>query len=130
MSRRRLHKFAHIHPGGTGPIFKVAGHDATVIFEPIHSPGIIQDRLDPTACIGSVDPATLPPRPVIAEDEDDGERKIDLSEIVGLPDFDEAARRNMTSKAWAYISAGATDMYCESGGRWAIELDVEGGTWR
>lgn len=59
------------------------------------------------------------------EDKDE-ERKIDLSEIIGLPDFDvggpvlmilhklmrqEAARRNLTSKAWAYMKSGATDEY-------------------
>jgi L-lactate dehydrogenase (cytochrome) len=57
------------------------------------------------------------------------ERKIELSEIIGIPDFDvsisglaenipltdpqEAARRILTGKAWAYMSAGATDMYSE-----------------
>jgi len=37
-----------------------------------------------------VDPATLPemlPAPT-AKNEAEGERKIDLSEIIGLPDFD------------------------------------------
>lgn len=110
-----LTAFAQIHPGGSNIIFANAGHDATAMFTPTHSPGIIEDRLDPRAYVGDVDPDTLPARPVVAEQkkEDEAERKIDLSEIVGWPDLDEAARRNMTPKAWAYISAGATDMYCE-----------------
>jgi len=40
--------------------------------------------------MGMVDPATLPemlPAPT-AKNEAEGERKIDLSEIIGLPDFD------------------------------------------
>jgi len=40
--------------------------------------------------MGMVDPATLPemlPAPS-AKNEAEGERKIDLSEIIGLPDFD------------------------------------------
>ena len=45
--------------------------------------------------------------------EESKERKIELPEIIGLPDFDEAARRVLSSKAWAYMSAGATDMYSE-----------------
>ncbi|RSH77748.1 uncharacterized protein EHS24_002806 [Apiotrichum porosum] len=108
-----LTAFAQIHPGGSNIIFANAGHDATAMFTPTHSPGIIEDRLDPRAYVGDVDPDTLPARPVVAEQkkEDEAERKIDLSEIVGWPDLDEAARRNMTPKAWAYISAGATDMY-------------------
>ena len=91
----------------------MAGHDATAIFAPIHSEGIIEDRLDAAAYVGDIDTATLPPRPKVAAKEETGERKISLDEIVGIPDFEDAARRNMTDKAWAYISAGATDMYCE-----------------
>ncbi|BEJ02112.1 hypothetical protein CcaverHIS631_0607940 [Cutaneotrichosporon cavernicola] len=54
-----LTKFAHIHPGGSTPIHKVAGRDATVIFTPIHSPGIIEDRLDPSALISTNASASL-----------------------------------------------------------------------
>ncbi|KAL1411242.1 hypothetical protein Q8F55_002193 [Vanrija albida] len=104
-----LTEFAKSHPGGTAPIYKVAGRDATVLFEPIHPPGIIAARLDPSAEVGDIDASTLPPRPVAAEP--DAEREIDLSEIVGLPDFEDAARRKMSAKAWAFISAGATDMH-------------------
>lgn len=57
-----------------------------------------------------MDPSTLPPRPVIVQSRsEDG--PIPLDEIIGLPDLHEAGRRNMTSKAWSYISAGATDEY-------------------
>lgn len=108
-----------------------------------------------------VDPATLPelaPATASAKEEHrktgdvEEERKIELSEIIGLPDFDvrldsssclrlsslllsnpfasgydsgsivrcscvienradekEAARRNLTAKAWAYMKSGATD---------------------
>lgn len=89
----------------------MAGHDATAIFAPIHSKGIIEDRLDPSAYVGDVDESTLPdiPTPTTAPAS---ERKVDLGEIVGLPDFEAAAQANLTDKAWAYISAGATDMKC------------------
>lgn len=61
-----------------------------------------------------MDTATLPPKQKPQpKAENSDERKIPLEEIVGIPDFEEAARRNMTDKAWAYISAGATDMHCE-----------------
>lgn len=106
-----LAQFAKSHPGGTAPIYKVAGRDATVLFEPIHAPGVIAARLDPSAEVGDIDHSTLPPRPVIETHADDDEREIDLAEIVGLPDFEEAARRKMSDKAWAFISAGATDMH-------------------
>jgi hypothetical protein len=40
--------------------------------------------------MGEVDPVTLPqpPVPVPTHEEGEGERKIDLGEIIGLPDFD------------------------------------------
>jgi L-lactate dehydrogenase (cytochrome) len=61
-----------------------------------------------------VDTSTLPPKPKAkAKAAGEGERKIPLEEIVGIPDLDDAARRNMSDTAWAYISAGATDMYCK-----------------
>ena len=70
--------------------------------------------LDPSAYVGNVDPMTLPK--VVRKDisGEVKEREITLGEIIGLPDFDEAARRKLTAKAWAYMSAGATDMHSES----------------
>lgn len=105
-----LTAFAPVHPGGTGVIYRAAGHDATAIFAPLHPVGI-EERLDAGAYIGDVDVSTLPPKPVAAPAEE-GERKIPLEEIIGIPDLDDAARRNLSAKAWAYISAGATDMHC------------------
>ncbi|ORY27625.1 FMN-dependent dehydrogenase-domain-containing protein [Naematelia encephala] len=100
------------HPGGSEPIYRVAGRDATAIFTPIHPPGTIENGLDEEAFVGVVDPNTLPQTVSKAKGGEEGkERKIELAEIIGLPDFDEAARRNLTGKAWAYMSSGATDQY-------------------
>ncbi|OXC64351.1 hypothetical protein AYX13_06242 [Cryptococcus neoformans] len=105
-----LTEFAESHPGGSSPIYRAAGRDATAIFQPIHPPGTIEDGLDPEAMIGLVDPATLPK--MVDKKKEDGEQiRIDLAEIIGLPDFDAAAKANLTSKAWAYMSSGATDQY-------------------
>ncbi|WVF66938.1 hypothetical protein IAT40_001681 [Kwoniella sp. CBS 6097] len=107
-----LTEFAQAHPGGAGPIHRAAGKDATSIYQPLHPPGTIENGLDEDAFMGLVDPATLPKMISKAASGEEGkERKIDLAEIIGLPDFDEAARRNLTSKAWAYMSSGATDQY-------------------
>lgn len=45
--------------------------------------------MDPEKSLGSVDPLTMPKvvAPVIKK-EGEGERKIELSEIIGIPDFD------------------------------------------
>ncbi|ORX36225.1 FMN-dependent dehydrogenase-domain-containing protein [Kockovaella imperatae] len=105
-----LTKFAaEAHPGGSGPILQFAGRDATTVFQSIHPPGVIEHMLDPSALQGTVDPTTLPPSTQRTATE--VEREITLGEIVGLPDFEEAARRKLSAKAWAYMSAGATDMY-------------------
>jgi hypothetical protein len=78
------------HPGGSSPIHRAAGHDATSIFKPLHPPGTIENGLDPECYKGNVDPATMPvmSSKKAAGEEIEGERKIDLSEIIGLPDFD------------------------------------------
>ena len=77
------------HPGGSHPIHRVAGRDATGIFMPIHPPGTIENGLDPERCLGNVDPLTMPKvvSPVVKGDKEE-ERKIELSEIIGIPDFD------------------------------------------
>ncbi|KAK8861216.1 hypothetical protein IAR55_002035 [Kwoniella newhampshirensis] len=106
-----LTEFASSHPGGSAPIHRVAGRDATQIFMPIHPPGTIENGLDPDALRGLVDPATLPQVVSKATSGEKEERKIELGEIIGLPDFDAAAKINLTSKAWAYMSSGATDQY-------------------
>ncbi|ODN87112.1 L-lactate dehydrogenase (cytochrome) [Cryptococcus wingfieldii CBS 7118] len=105
-----LTEFAENHPGGIAPIHRVAGRDATAIFAPIHPPGTIENGLPPENLVGTVDPATLP-KVVDKKKEDGKERRVDLAEIIGLPDFDAAAKANLTSKAWAYMSSGATDQY-------------------
>jgi hypothetical protein len=61
-----------------------------------------------------VDPKTLPAQPVPAAVAKEERERIPLEEIVGLPDFELAAERNMTEKAWAFISAAATDLHCEN----------------
>nr|XP_019012460.1 L-lactate dehydrogenase (cytochrome) [Kwoniella pini CBS 10737]OCF51241.1 L-lactate dehydrogenase (cytochrome) [Kwoniella pini CBS 10737] len=106
-----LTAFAEIHPGGAGHIHRVAGRDASGIFNPIHPPGTIENGLDEEAFIGLVDPMTLPKTISKVESGEKKEKKIELAEIIGLPDFDEAARRLLTGKAWAYMSSGATDQY-------------------
>lgn len=43
--------------------------------------------------------------------KDKAEEKVDLAMIVGLPDFDAAAKAILPAKTWAYYSAGGTDEY-------------------
>jgi hypothetical protein len=59
---------------------------------PIHPPGTIENGLDPEAYKGMVDPLTLPQVASSANKEEKGEKKIDISEIIGIPDFDVSSR--------------------------------------
>ena len=104
-------QFAHSgHPGGSAPIHRVAGKDATAIFQPLHPPGTIENGLEHEACLGAVDPQTLPAvLSTTSSAPRASDREVDLAEIIGLPDFDAAAQTKLTGKAWAYMKSGATD---------------------
>ncbi|WRT65320.1 uncharacterized protein IL334_002263 [Kwoniella shivajii] len=107
-----LTEFADAHPGGAIHVHRAAGRDVSGIFNPIHPEGTIENGLDiESTFIGLVDPATLPQTVSKAASGEKEEKKIDLGEIIGLPDFDEAAKRSLTGKAWAYMSSGATDQF-------------------
>ena len=94
------------HPGGSHPIHRVAGRDATGVFMPIHPPGTIENGLDPEKCLGNVDPLTMPKvvSPVVKGGKEE-ERKIELSEIIGIPDFD--VGRDMNGSRELMLGSGA-----------------------
>ena len=73
---------------------------------PIHPPGTIENGLDPERCLGNVDPLTMPKvvSPVVKGDKEE-ERKIELSEIIGIPDFD--VRRDMDGGRELMSGSGA-----------------------
>lgn len=62
---------------------------------PIHPPGTIENGLDPEKCLGNVDPLTMPKAvsPAVSGEKKE-ERKIELSEIIGIPDFDVRGSRD------------------------------------
>ncbi|KAJ9102023.1 hypothetical protein QFC19_004949 [Naganishia cerealis] len=62
--------------------------------------------------IGLIDKDTIKDLPLPASNEqktDKGAEPIPLQQIIGLPDFEPAAERRLSNKAWSYYSAGATD---------------------
>ncbi|KAJ9100871.1 hypothetical protein QFC20_005360 [Naganishia adeliensis] len=116
--------FLQSHPGGAQPILRAAGKDATNLFNALHPPGTLEPYL-PTShlsvpddgdeefpgprLVGLVDQQTI-----VGLKMDDGKKKEEgerapLAQIVGLPDFEPAAEKILTNKAWSYYSAGATD---------------------
>ncbi|PWN48152.1 hypothetical protein IE53DRAFT_319940, partial [Violaceomyces palustris] len=108
-------EFVHSHPGGASVILRNAGKDVTNIYAPVHPPNAIQDNLDPSACIGAIDPSTI--KHVQAAEESAGERKRrearenlpPLGTILCLDDFERVAKSILSEQAWAYYSSAGDD---------------------
>lgn len=103
------------HPGGTGPLLKHAGSDATKAFMPIHSPGVLNE-LPHSARIGRIDPDTVP-RVVnepTAEEKRIARARAALPHpraVLNLREMEELAKSALGPRAWAYYrSAGDDEM--------------------
>ncbi|KEP55095.1 L-mandelate dehydrogenase [Rhizoctonia solani 123E] len=107
--------FLNDHPGGIGPILKVAGSDATRVFVPIHPPGTLS-TLPPTYHIGTVDPATLPAQltQLTAEELRIQEARATLpppEAAINLADIENLAKTVLTQTAWAYYRSAGDDEF-------------------
>ncbi|THC91286.1 hypothetical protein EYZ11_009263 [Aspergillus tanneri] len=92
------------HPGGPRAILRFGGEDATKEFDLIHPPETLQS-LQP-ALLGSIEPHTesnLGPRPKAVA------TKIDMCTLLNLDEIEEAARKVISKKAWAYYYSAADD---------------------
>ncbi|KAL5636762.1 hypothetical protein ACGC1H_000661 [Rhizoctonia solani] len=105
-------EFLSEHPGGSAILLKHAGKDATAAYEVAHGPEIIQEGLSPEKRKGTVDPSTIQAHPKGQEAKKDvvKPKRMPLAQIINLYDFEENAKDNLSQKAWAYFSSGATDM--------------------
>lgn len=100
--------FAGEHPGGPAIILEHAGRDATASYSSVHSPSLIRKELGGTsAFVGVIDKSTIPVEDAVVSVVTNG--KPDLDELINLDDFEKAASKTFTPKAWAYISGGSND---------------------
>ena len=53
-------RFLPEHPGGSKVILQLAGTDATDEYDPIHPPGILEENLEASDKLGTINPDTLP----------------------------------------------------------------------
>ncbi|KIV98550.1 uncharacterized protein PV09_09647 [Verruconis gallopava] len=107
--------FLSSHPGGSKVILRLAGTDATEEYDPIHPPGTLEDALPASACLGTVDEATLPKaEKAPARNEIDEERLPTLEECLNLDDIEALATRKISKKAWAYYFSAADDLFSKS----------------
>ncbi|CCO26807.1 hypothetical protein BN14_00838 [Rhizoctonia solani AG-1 IB] len=107
--------FLNDHPGGIGPILKVAGSDATRVFVPIHPPDTLL-TLPPTSHIGTVDPATLPAQltQLTTEELRIQEARATLpppEAAINLADIEKLAQTVLTQTAWAYYRSAGDDEF-------------------
>lgn len=90
-------------------ILKVAGQDATEEYDMVHTPGLVEETLGPSARKGNVDVATIPQLSTKPDIKQQAQRSPPLSSMINLDDFEAVAEETMTPTAWAYVSSGADD---------------------
>lgn len=93
-------------------ILKLAGKDATEEYDPIHPPGILEENLKPEACLGTVNPDSLPKpdaEPETTGEEDEGPPPMES--LLNLNEIEEVATKNVSKKAWAYYYSASDDKF-------------------
>ncbi|KAL4874295.1 L-mandelate dehydrogenase [Aspergillus karnatakaensis] len=106
-------KFLEIHPGGQQAILSSAGQDASKLFSSLHASDALES-LPTEACLGPVDPTTLPAQEGTLMEE---ERVIQAARaeipppesFFLLSDFEEWAERVLSKTAWAYYRSAADE---------------------
>jgi len=106
-------RFLPKHPGGSKVILQLAGTDATAEYDPIHPPGILQENLDASDKLGTINPASLPEQdkttPVaLGKAKDPG--PVDLDSLLNLDEIEQVATRQIPHKAWAYYYSASDDL--------------------
>lgn len=115
--------FAPEHPGGVNILLQFAGRDASEAYSEVHSSSLIKTSLPSSSHIGKLDTNTiteswLAPRPAGASPQKKGETlKPPLDSLICAHDFELAAEKSFTPKAWAFASSAATDCYTKDRNR-------------
>ncbi|CAG7937350.1 unnamed protein product [Penicillium olsonii] len=105
--------FLGSHPGGAKIILKLAGQDATEEYDPIHPPGILEEELKSEACLGTIDPSTLP-QEAAPEPQEELEGPPPMENVLNLDEMEEIATKQVSKKAWAYYHSASDDMFSKS----------------
>lgn len=102
------------HPGGSKIILKLAGKDATEEYDPVHPPGTLEENLPKSANLGPIDPKTLPEPTKAPKDVGpaaDSTVAAPIASLLNLDEIEEAAKKKMSQKGWAYYFSAADDLY-------------------
>jgi L-lactate dehydrogenase (cytochrome) len=111
--------FAPEHPGGVNVLLRYGGRDATLAYSEVHSSSLITTTLPSSCHIGKLDQKTVTKEwtaaaaspPPAATRQDGITSKPPLDTLISANDFELAAEKSFTPKAWAFASSAATDCY-------------------
>lgn len=120
--------FAPEHPGGINILLQYAGGDATKAYSAVHSASLIKTTLPPSCHVGRLDTGTITESwTKTAEKQDPASAgqeeasKPPLDSLICARDFEQAAERSFTPKAWAFASSAATDCLTRDRNRLAYQ---------
>lgn len=108
-----LSDFVPEHPGGPAVLMHHAGRDATAAYSEVHSMSLIKNSLPAEKIIGRLDAATVtdewakPPVQAAGPPRAESEKPA-LENLINAHDFELAAEKSFTPKAWAFASSAAT----------------------
>ncbi|KAH6649150.1 FMN-dependent dehydrogenase-domain-containing protein [Truncatella angustata] len=115
--------FAPEHPGGVNILLQHGGRDATAAYSEVHSASLIKTSLPSPCHIGRIDAATItkswtaPLSGSASPQKKGGTLKPPLESLICAHDFELAAEKSFTPKAWAFASSAATDCYTKDRNR-------------
>ncbi|SPO05425.1 related to CYB2 - lactate dehydrogenase cytochrome b2 [Cephalotrichum gorgonifer] len=109
--------FAPDHPGGAEIIYQYAGQDASEPYNEVHSASLIRKHLGKTGYVGMFDTSSVSAVPQQTNSTPATSEQAEaisitepsLNDIINLDDFEKAASRTLSKKAWAYISGASND---------------------
>ncbi|KAE9993561.1 hypothetical protein EG327_004320 [Venturia inaequalis] len=102
--------FLSEHPGGSKIILKLSGTDATEEYDPVHPAGTLEESLPASACLGTVDIATLPKKAEATATTSD-EPLMDVQDCLNLDEIEALATKKISRKAWAYYYSAGDDLF-------------------
>ncbi|KAJ5438129.1 uncharacterized protein N7458_009127, partial [Penicillium daleae] len=109
--------FLDKHPGGASVLLQYAGNDATKAFESIHEADLITRHLG----------QEYGPISTVQDEKESkvaaiSERKVRLSSVISILDFEYAASQNLPPAAFAFIKTGSEDEHAAKWNRdsWKI----------
>ncbi|EPS40133.1 hypothetical protein H072_6068 [Dactylellina haptotyla CBS 200.50] len=101
--------FLTSHPGGSKIILQLAGKDATEEYDPIHPRGTLESALSVSANLGLIDESTVvKPDPVLTAKS--VSEDVPIANLLNLSDFEAAAKKKLSEKAWAYYYSAGDDL--------------------